>query len=189
MDEYRHTAEKLQKAENVIEKYKKKLEESADLRKQNKELENANHELVSRNHKIEDEYRNVLAFKTLMDSYKDQVATLETKNNELIREKNKLEYEISQYTKKIDSLEADRARDSERILSLEDHLQEAQLGSMYTNCLVMGSFTDSLNLVSTAETPALKNPASGEIDMMDLDDYNLNDSLEDSLKESNVTEL
>ncbi|CAO3632816.1 unnamed protein product [Mucor hiemalis] len=171
LDEYRHTAEKLQKAENVIEKYKKKLEESADLRKQNKELENANHELVSRNHKIEDEYRNVLAFKTLMDSYKDQVATLETKNNELIREKNKLEYEISQYTKKIDSLEADRARDSERILSLEDHLQEAQLG------------------MSTAETPALKNPASGEIDMMDLDDYNLNDSLEDSLKESNVTEL
>lgn len=172
LDEYRHTAEKLQKAENVIEKYKKKLEESADLRKQNKELENANHELVSRNHKIEDEYRNVLAFKTLMDSYKDQVATLETKNNELIREKNKMEYEISQYTKKIDSLEADRARDSERILSLEDHLQEAQLG------------------MSTAETPALKHAASGEMDMMDLDDdYNLNDSLEDSLKESNVTEL
>lgn len=43
--------------------------------------------------------------------------------------------------------------------------------------------------MSTAETPDLKNPASDEIDMMDLDDYNLNDSLEDSLKESNVTEL
>ena len=78
MDEYRHTAEKTsKKRKNVIEKYKKKLEESADLRKQNKELENANHELVNRNHKIEDEYRNVLAFKTLMDSYKDQVANLE----------------------------------------------------------------------------------------------------------------
>lgn len=36
MDEYRHAAEKLKKTENVIEKYKKKLEESADLRRQMK---------------------------------------------------------------------------------------------------------------------------------------------------------
>jgi protein HOOK3 len=34
LDEYKHAAEKLQKTENVIEKYKKKLEESADLRRQ-----------------------------------------------------------------------------------------------------------------------------------------------------------
>lgn len=30
---YRHAAEKLHKTENVMEKYKKKLEESADLRR------------------------------------------------------------------------------------------------------------------------------------------------------------
>jgi len=30
---YRHAADKLQKTENVMEKYKKKLEESADLRR------------------------------------------------------------------------------------------------------------------------------------------------------------
>lgn len=30
---YRHAAEKVQKIENVMEKYKKKLEESADLRR------------------------------------------------------------------------------------------------------------------------------------------------------------
>jgi protein HOOK3 len=34
LDEYRHVAEKLQKAENIIEKYKKKLEETADLKRQ-----------------------------------------------------------------------------------------------------------------------------------------------------------
>lgn len=120
------------------------MEESADLRKQVKELENTNHELMGRNHKIEDEYRNVLAFKTLMDSYKDQVATLETKNNELMREKNKMEYEISQYTKKVDSLEADKARDSERILSLEDNLQEAQLGSMYHHSFIIHVYINQI---------------------------------------------
>jgi hypothetical protein len=33
VDEYRHAAEKLSKTENVMEKYKKKLEEGAELRK------------------------------------------------------------------------------------------------------------------------------------------------------------
>ncbi|RCH90407.1 hypothetical protein CU098_004405 [Rhizopus stolonifer] len=174
LDEHRHVAEKLQKAENVIEKYKKKLEETADLRRQVKALEDQNHTLMDRNQKIEDEYRNVLAFKTLMDSYKDQVTMLETKNNELVREKNKLDYELVQMTKKMELLEADRERDSDRIQTLEENLQEAQLG--------MGSLVErpTANRTSEADTD----------DIMEIDDeFNLNDSLEDSLKESNVTEL
>lgn len=171
MDEHRHTAEDLQKAENVIEKYKKKLEETADLRKQVKALEDQNHSLMDSNQKLEDDYRNVLAFKTLMDSYKDQVAMLETKNNELIREKNKIEYELAHYNKKMEVLEADKVRDSDRIQALEDHLQEAQLG------------------MSTVDPPTLQRATTGDTVDMEIDDYNLNDSLEDSLKESNVIEL
>lgn len=83
---------------------------------------------MERNQQIENEYRKVLAFKTLMDSYKDQVAMLETKNNELLREKNRMEYDIQQMTQKIELLEADKARDSDRILALEEHLQDEQLG-------------------------------------------------------------
>lgn len=33
IDEYRHAADKLAKAENTLEKYKKKLEEAADVRR------------------------------------------------------------------------------------------------------------------------------------------------------------
>lgn len=105
------------------------MEETADLRRQVKLLEDQNHNLLENNQKIEDEYRNVLAFKTLMDSYKDQVAMLETKNNELVREKNKIEYELVQQTKKNELFEADKVRDEERIQSLEDQLQEKELGS------------------------------------------------------------
>jgi hypothetical protein len=43
--------------------------------------------------------------------------------------------------------------------------------------------------VSLSERPELKRATTGDTDDMELDDYNLNDSLEDSLKESNVTEL
>lgn len=153
MDEYKHAAEKLQKTENVIEKYKKKLEESADLRRQIKvwwvalllsikqftsllsfvesqALEDQNVQLMERNQTIEEEYRKVLAFKTLMDSYKDQVATLETKNNELIREKNKMEYEMQHMTKRVQSLEEDKANDTEQIQLLEDRLQEIEMNGL-----------------------------------------------------------
>lgn len=171
MDEHRHAAEKLQKAENVIEKYKKKMEDTADLKRQMKLLEEQNHALVTSYQKLEEEYRKVLAFKTLMDSYKDQVANLETKNNELIREKNKMEYELTYFNKKMELMEADKARDSDRIQALEDHLQEAQLG------------------MSTADAPSSQRAANDDVEDMDIDDYNLNNSLEESLKESNVTEL
>lgn len=100
-------------------------------------MDEQNHNLMERNQQIENEYRKVLAFRTLMDSYKNQVAMLETKNNELIREKNKMEYDIQQMTKKVDLLEVDKTRDSERILSLEDHLQEYQLGGKHIHIYIM----------------------------------------------------
>lgn len=152
LDEYRHTAEKLQKAENVIEKYKKKLEETADLKRQVKVynnkpvylkslknieyvihqmLEERNHALIEHTQKLEDEYGSLIAFKSLMESYKDQVAELQTQNNELIREKNRVDYELTQATKKLDLMEDERIRDSDRIQLLEDHLQEAQFGSKH----------------------------------------------------------
>ena len=36
LDEFRHAADKLQKAESVIDKYKKKLEEGTELRRRTK---------------------------------------------------------------------------------------------------------------------------------------------------------
>ncbi|KAL0072933.1 HOOK protein-domain-containing protein [Phycomyces blakesleeanus] len=174
LDEYRHATEKLQKAENVIEKYKKKLEESADMKRQIKALDDQNHSLMDRNQQIEEEYRKVLAFKTLMDSYKDQVAALETKNNELLREKNKMEYEINQQSKKFEAFELERQRDADRIQLLEEHLEEAQLGA---NTLDRALFSRGGEVADAT-------------DDMDLDyEDTPGDSFEESLKESNVTEL
>jgi hypothetical protein len=85
---------------------------------------------MERNQTIEEEYRKVLAFKTLMDSYKDQVATLETKNNELTRAKNKMEYDMQHMTKRLQSLEEDKANDTEQIQLLEDRLQEIEMNGM-----------------------------------------------------------
>lgn len=43
--------------------------------------------------------------------------------------------------------------------------------------------------MTSSERPVLQRTVSNEAEEMELDDYNLNDSLEDSLKETNFTEL
>ncbi|KAG0241098.1 hypothetical protein BGX31_001466 [Mortierella sp. GBA43] len=126
LDEYKHAIDKLQKTENVIEKYKKKLEEGADYRRQMKVLEEQNTELLNRNKEVEQEYRKVLAFKSLMDSYKDQIMTLENKNSSLAKEKNKFEYEATQQHQRLQQLEADHVRDNEQIQLLEEKVRELE---------------------------------------------------------------
>ncbi|KAF9430536.1 hypothetical protein BGZ94_006331 [Podila epigama] len=135
LDEYKHAIDRLQKTENVIEKYKKKLEEGADLRRQIKVIEEQNQELLERNKEIEEEYRKVLAFKSLMESYKEQILTLESKNSELTKDKNKLEFETRQQHQHYEQMEADRQRDAEQIQLLEDKVRELEFSGGQTMSL------------------------------------------------------
>ncbi|KAI8372964.1 HOOK protein-domain-containing protein, partial [Radiomyces spectabilis] len=136
LDEVHHAAEKLQKAEGTIDKYRKKLQETTELRRHIKALEEQNGSLVDRNHHIEEEYRKVFVFKTLMDSYKDQVTSLEAKNSELIRETQFVEYQSQQLHQKLETLEEDRTRDADRIQSLEDHLEDLR-GTSKRGCNIL----------------------------------------------------
>lgn len=89
-------------------------------------LEEQNKSLVEQNKQIEEDYRKVLAFRTLMDSYKDQVAALETKNQELIREKNRLDYDVKHLAAKVEGLETERMGYTDHIQSLEDRVREME---------------------------------------------------------------
>ncbi|KAF8136153.1 HOOK-domain-containing protein [Boletus edulis] len=144
VDEYRHAADKLQKTENVMEKYKKKLQEGADLRQHVKSLERQNADLVDKNASLEEEYRKVAAFKPLMDSYKNQIAELETKvasrtheietnsfalNNELDNALSgttmtDLKLQIKKLERELSAVKKNEA-DGSRILVLENLLEDA----------------------------------------------------------------
>lgn len=118
----------MQKTENVIEKYKKKLEESADLRRQLKGLEDQNAGLMAKNSHLEEEYQKLVAFKSLMDSYKSQIAHLEESNSELAKQKNKVEYDAKNLVAQNELLETERKRDLEQMSLLEDKVRELELG-------------------------------------------------------------
>ncbi|KAM3583801.1 hypothetical protein VKS41_003772 [Umbelopsis sp. WA50703] len=156
LEEYKHTEEKLHKMENAIEKYKKRLEDGADLRRQIKALEEQNATLMERNHQVEDEYRKVLAFKTLMDSYKEQVHNLENDKAEILIEKHKIEEALRKAEERCNMLEQDKARDQDQIHSLEDQLAELELGGGSQS---MGSITDQQNVATmntVVDTPNME---------------------------------
>ncbi|KAI8991736.1 hypothetical protein BDF20DRAFT_904224 [Mycotypha africana] len=108
------------------------MEESSDLKRQIKALEEQNAHLLERSHQVEDEYRKVLAFKTLMDSYKEQVQQLEIGNREIIKEKTKLEEELANMTDTCHYLQDERDRHMEQIQLLEEHIKELELGDGQT---------------------------------------------------------
>ncbi|KAF9410869.1 hypothetical protein BGZ94_001498 [Podila epigama] len=126
LEEHKHAMEKLQKTENVIEKYKKKLAEGADLRRQMKVIEEQNHDLLERNKVIEEEYRKALAYKSLIESCKEQIVLLEDRNNALVKDKVHAELELRQQGALLQQLEAARTRDVEQIHVLEEAIKELE---------------------------------------------------------------
>ncbi|RIB03476.1 hook-related protein family [Gigaspora rosea] len=128
VDELKHTVDKLKKSEAVCEKYRKKLEETADIRRTLKAMEQENRQLVERNQMVEDEYRKVAGYKSLMDTYKKQIDSLQVEKAELITQNHKLEFENKHMRSKIEAYEMAHARDMETIHLLEDRVREMELG-------------------------------------------------------------
>ncbi|CEJ03848.1 hypothetical protein RMCBS344292_17823 [Rhizopus microsporus] len=91
-------------------------------------LEEQNASLLERSHQVEDEYRKVLAFKTLMDSYKEQVQQLGMGNKEILKEKTRLEEELKSVAETCAYLESERDRNMEQVQLLEEHIKELELG-------------------------------------------------------------
>ncbi|KAI9624648.1 hypothetical protein H4Q26_016712 [Puccinia striiformis f. sp. tritici PST-130] len=126
LDEVRHEMERARKLENVIEKYKKKLDESADLRRQMKTLEEQNSDLLDRHTALEDEYHKVVTFKPLMEQYKSQIVTLESELSSQKRENDRLQYELDATTLKLRKAEEERDREGEELALYEERVKELE---------------------------------------------------------------
>lgn len=131
-------------------------------------MEEQNSSLLERSHQVEDEYRKVLAFKTLMDSYKEQVQQLELGNREMLKEKNRLEEELKSIAETCTYLESDRDRNMEQVQLLEEHIKELELRGGVTLDKAMVSHRASVE--------------EGELD-------DEGSTMEENVKKANLTEL
>ncbi|KAJ3115511.1 E3 ubiquitin-protein ligase [Phlyctochytrium bullatum] len=126
LDELRHVADKLQKAEAMIEKYKKKMEESADFRRQMKLFEAQNQQLSERNRQLEEEYKKISGLKPLVETYKEQLTTMESKISLMQVENSKTEFEMKELRGKIERAEVQRRNDQDLIQSLEEQIRDLE---------------------------------------------------------------
>lgn len=196
LEEHRHAADRLQKAENAIEKYKKKLEEGADIRRQLKSLEDQNAELVDRNAKLEDEYKRVSAFKPLMDSYKTQIADLESKSCNLQRDLATSRYEQEQILSRLKASEAQRATEKEEMELYQQRIKELELGGdaaaggASRKKLVSRNSNASANGVEGLVAADASRASAEEDDNLEDDDIlDRSGELEDALSGTTMTDL
>ncbi|KAL4074574.1 HOOK protein-domain-containing protein [Scleroderma yunnanense] len=181
LDEYRHAADRLQKTENVMEKYKKKLQESADLRQHVKSLERQNADLVDKNASIEEEYRKVAAFKPLMESYKNQIADLEGKVAGRAQELETVKFELEQTRTKLRITSEERAKDSEMLELYQERMRELELLSHRA--------PPPHKVSDTGEESATNMKEFTEEELIGEESFALNEELDDAIAGTTMTDL
>jgi protein HOOK3 len=92
-------------------------------------LEEQNASLVDKNASLEEEYRKVSAFRPLMESYKSQIADLETKSSTRTKEIDSLQFELDQARTKLKIVGEERAKDSEALELYQERVRELELTS------------------------------------------------------------
>lgn len=95
-------------------------------------LEKQNADLVDKNATLEEEYRKVAAFKPLMESYKNQIADLETKNSQRSQEIDTLKFELEQARTKLKIAEEERSKDRETMELYQERVKELEVAAMGT---------------------------------------------------------
>lgn len=187
---YRHAADKLQKTENVMEKYKKKLQESADLRQNLKALEKQNASLVDKNAALEDEYRKVAAFKPLMESYKAQILDLETKSAAKSQEMESLSFQLEEVHSKLKIAMADRTKDAEALELYQERVKELELNATTRSRIIERTEIKSPGINGPNETIALSSELTKDSQADDDSlTHGLGAELDDAISGTTMTDL
>jgi protein HOOK3 len=180
VDEYRHAADRLQKTENVMEKYKKKLQEGADLRQHVKSLEAQNADLVDKNAALEEDYRKVAAFKPLIESYKNQIAELEGKVSTRSQEVETVKFELEQARTKLKITTEERKKDTEMLELYQERMREMELTSHRA--------PTTLKTETQTTGPSGNNDELTEEELMG-DSFGLDGELDDAITGTTMTDL
>lgn len=124
MDEYRHAAEKSRKLEATVEKLKKKLEESNEIKRALKLLEDENVLLLEKNTSLESDLQSVEHYKSLIESHKDTISTLEGRNRDLTKDREELRLDLNSSRAQVAELQVLKADQAETVALLEERIRQ-----------------------------------------------------------------
>lgn len=160
-------------------------------------LEKQNADLVDKNATLEEEYRKVAAFKPLMESYKNQIADLETKNSQRSQEMDTLRFELDQAKTKVKVAEEERSKDRETMELYQERVKElegtsigarpARLTKQETDA--SDTMTESALTGVTGTSSVSSSEGEGEFDDEDRGVQGLGGELDDALTGTTMTDL
>ncbi|KAE8282848.1 Protein Hook-like protein 2 [Larimichthys crocea] len=120
MDILRHSSDRVNQLETLVETYKRKLEDLGDLRRQVRLLEERNTVYMQRTCELEEELRRANAVRSQLDTYKRQVHELHTKHSAEAMKAEKWQFEYKNLHDKYDA----QLKEKERLISERDTLRE-----------------------------------------------------------------
>ncbi|ORX53352.1 hypothetical protein BCR36DRAFT_24943 [Piromyces finnis] len=136
MDEFDHMKIRLNASEEVVAKYKRKLEDNEVLLKQFKDLQKESREQSENLQALEEEHIKFNNLKQLAKDYKEKIINLEARNNDLSNKLQLVQRDILENEKKIQELEEQNANSIDLIQELQEKLSNVDLN------------TDDINLAS-----------------------------------------
>ncbi|XP_051904742.1 protein Hook homolog 2-like isoform X1 [Hippocampus zosterae] len=120
MDILRHSSDRVNQLETLVETYKRKLEDLGDLRRQVRLLEERNTVYMQRTCELEEELRKANVFRAQMDTYKKQARELDAKHQAEAMKAEKWQFEYKNLHDKYDALQ----KEKERLMTQRDALRE-----------------------------------------------------------------
>ncbi|KAM3597145.1 uncharacterized protein V6R79_000531 [Siganus canaliculatus] len=120
MDILRHSSDRVNQLEALVETYKRKLEDLGDLRRQVRLLEERNTVYMQRTCELEEELRRANAVRSQLDTYKRQAHELHSKHSAEAMKAEKWQFEFTNLHDKFDALQ----KEKERLISERDTLRE-----------------------------------------------------------------
>uniref|UniRef100_A0A672H3Y8 Calponin-homology (CH) domain-containing protein n=1 Tax=Salarias fasciatus TaxID=181472 RepID=A0A672H3Y8_SALFA len=120
MDILRHSSDRVNQLEALVETYKRKLEDLGDLRRQVRLLEERNTVYMQRTCELEEELRRANAVRSQLDTYKRQAREEEGDHSAEAMKAEKWQFEYKNLHDKYDAL----LKEKERLISERDTLRE-----------------------------------------------------------------
>ncbi|OLL23897.1 Protein Hook 2 [Neolecta irregularis DAH-3] len=174
VDENRHLRDQIQelsplvekshKLENIVEKYRKKIEEGNDLVKQLQEAEERSLSLSAELQKTQDHLAKLEASAILMESYKREIATFQDSHSARARERVALDHQLDTFTKEKKEYELEKIRDAEHIQLLQDRLKEYETESPKTLDQISSNLQIEMNGETRTEMKLKINQLQRELD-------------------------
>ena len=136
---------------------------------------------MDKNASLEEEYRKIATFKPLMESYKNQIADLETKTSARTQENETLKFELDQALKKLKIISEERTKDSETLELYQERLRELELRKLASATKEIKSGREV--------NDAMPESAEGELPSEDDSDQGLGSELDNAITGTTMTDL